>query len=274
MVSGAAARKELGTRERFKVTRASHLRNAFVGYAFGKRQALKPDGVLHASKSDMILSATILGVAVFANVFPHPRVGDTARKPTPPSIAALPPIQVVVDVAPGTSASIVPRTLAEAGDIWRLLGITLDWQVAGRTNLANTTGDEVESSALHVTIDDDASMIAGARAALGWIMFTAPDAPGSVIHLSRASALRLFDTMPGVREMPLVLRDTLIARALGRALAHELGHYLLGSAHTPHGLMQGLRPAGDFFSIGRNGFDLTPEQRDALVRRVKMTPPV
>ena len=34
--------------------------------------------------------------------------------------------------------------------------------------------------------------------------------------------------------MPLAQREMLLARAMGRALAHELGHYLLASKiHTP-----------------------------------------
>jgi hypothetical protein len=38
---------------------------------------------------------------------------------------------------------------------------------------------------------------------------------------------------------PTALADTFLARALGRALAHEIGHYLLGTReHTLHGLMR------------------------------------
>ena len=39
--------------------------------------------------------------------------------------------------------------------------------------------------------------------------------------------------------LPTALADTLLGRALGRVLAHEIGHYLLGTAgHAPHGLMR------------------------------------
>src|SRR5262249_21014555 len=38
---------------------------------------------------------------------------------------------------------------------------------------------------------------------------------------------------------PSALNDALVERALGRALAHEIGHYLLGTGnHAPHGLMR------------------------------------
>lgn len=39
--------------------------------------------------------------------------------------------------------------------------------------------------------------------------------------------------------LPSVLADTFLGRALGRVLAHEIGHYLLGTReHTAHGLMR------------------------------------
>ena len=56
---------------------------------------------------------------------------------------------------------------------------------------------------------------------------------------------------------PPAWRDTLVGRALGRVLAHEIGHYLLASrVHTAEGLMRAsfdgdelLRPARDGFAI-------------------------
>ena len=39
--------------------------------------------------------------------------------------------------------------------------------------------------------------------------------------------------------LPAILADLFFGRALGRALAHEIGHYLLGTAnHSAHGLMR------------------------------------
>jgi hypothetical protein len=43
----------------------------------------------------------------------------------------------------------------------------------------------------------------------------------------------------GLTSLPAALADMFLARALGRALAHEIGHYLLGTReHTRHGLMR------------------------------------
>lgn len=83
---------------------------------------------------------------------------------------------------------------------------------------------------------------------LGWIRFTAPDAPESQIHLSRANAEDLMERTASLRDARAIQHEILLARALGRALAHELGHYLLKSrTHAASGLMRAVRPS-TFFS--------------------------
>jgi hypothetical protein len=83
----------------------------------------------------------------------------------------------------------------------------------------------------------------GAEQILAWV---------AAADLGRTAPL-LFVSLPAVTEtvqgasafelpvakLTLGLRDRLIARALGRVAAHELGHYLLQHAgHQPHGLMR------------------------------------
>ena len=65
---------------------------------------------------------------------------------------------------------------------------------------------------------------------------------------------------------------TLLGRAMGRALAHELGHYLLASkVHTPRGLMQTPRSASEMFSPTRVRFEIDPVQKQAVVSRLTRT---
>jgi hypothetical protein len=55
---------------------------------------------------------------------------------------------------------------------------------------------------------------------------------------------------------------------MGRALAHELGHYLLASkVHTPHGLMKATLTAVELFAPDASDFRLEPAQRHALAAR-------
>jgi hypothetical protein len=99
---------------------------------------------------------------------------------------------------------------------------------------------------------------------LGWILFTA-DGPASSIGLSRANAEALIRQMPGVTGATIVGHEILIGRALGRALSHEIGHYLLKSKlHSPHGLMRANWPSDELLSNDRRGFTLTAEQRAAV----------
>ena len=77
--------------------------------------------------------------------------------------------------------------------------------------------------------------------------------------------------------------DALVGRALGRALAHELGHYVLQTkAHSTRGLMRASWPSGAFLSPDDRLFTLSPSERaDAwrltrlkmLDRATRATPP-
>jgi hypothetical protein len=71
-----------------------------------------------------------------------------------------------------------------------------------------------------------------------------------------------------VQWMPPLQREILLARAMGRALAHELGHYLSASkAHSDKGLMKAVHSASELFGLGRSLFQLTPEERQRMAAR-------
>jgi hypothetical protein len=64
---------------------------------------------------------------------------------------------------------------------------------------------------------------------------------------------------------PAGLREEIVARALGRALAHEIGHYLLRSPHhTSSGLMQARQKGSTLGSPNDHGFELTKTDRERL----------
>jgi hypothetical protein len=104
---------------------------------------------------------------------------------------------------------------------------------------------------------------------LGWITFTA-DGPEPAIHLSRASAEDLLLRTPGLDDTTIAAREKLVGRALGRALSHEIGHYLLKSkGHTLRGLMRAIWPSNEFFDVNRNGFELTAKESQTAVQHVQ-----
>ena len=173
-----------------------------------------------------------------------------------PERTSLPAIPVAVLAPSDIKDALVSRICAETDAIWRPAGITFEWHRV-------TSTDVLPMWSLHVTIDERAKELNGGRAVLGWIPFTA-DGPQPVIHLSRSNAEQLLLRTPAIGDTTISGHETLVARAMGRALSHELGHYLLRTkVHTPHGLMRAVRSSEDFFRFSRDGFEPSASEREA-----------
>jgi hypothetical protein len=91
--------------------------------------------------------------------------------------------------------------------------------------------------------------------AIAWIPFVA-GVPQHYIRVSVPAAQGLLQTRswwdgkPLSAAMPKVQREVL-GRVMGRALAHEIGHYLLASRlHTTSGLMRAALPAQELVRPG------------------------
>jgi hypothetical protein len=183
------------------------------------------------------------------------------RRPAALDAEPLPSIRVDVFAPPGMKASSVDRICAETDAIWRPTGITFRWHRV-------TPGESASGSGLKVAIENRRLEAAG-RTALGWIMFTGSD-PQTSIHLSIAGAEDLLARSDALEDTVPASQQRLIERALGRALSHELGHYLLASkAHTSHGLMRASWPPRQIFAKARHGFELTTEERQIAVQRLR-----
>ena len=167
--------------------------------------------------------------------------------------ASVRPIEVAVVAPRDVTDSMVRSICAEAEAIWASAGMALAWT-------RDASKEEMHRLAIEVTVDDRQAPV-GRDGALGWLTFTG-DQPDRVIHLSRASAEGLLRDSPGLTDGTVSSHEAFIARALGRALAHELGHYLLRSkAHTPHGLMRAAWTSNQTFDHRRDGFALTAQER-------------
>lgn len=106
--------------------------------------------------------------------------------------------------------------------------------------------------------------------ALGWLTFTG-DGPDRFIRLSRASAEELLRSKPDLNDPTISSHEASIGRALGRALAHELGHYVLRSkVHTRRGLMRAVWTSDQTFALFRDGFGLTSQERSTAADNVRM----
>jgi hypothetical protein len=159
--------------------------------------------------------------------------------------------------------TLLDRVIAEADAIWRPTGLTIVWnrQAAAASSLNVILG-----------LARGTARPSDAGAALGWIVFEQA-MPRPQIYVSYANTLDLFLNSRGVvgpiDAMPVAERETYLSRAMGRALAHELGHYLLASReHTKTGLMKASRTAFEFFSTERRRFEVTSAQRAVVDARL------
>ena len=162
-------------------------------------------------------------------------------------------IAVTVLAPQDISDSLVFRICAEADAIWGPAGLVFECE-------RHRLKAEPCQQRIEVTVDDRRSPV-GVEDALGWLTFR-DGAPDCSIHLSRSSAERLLHSTPGVSDGTISLHESLIGRALGRALAHEFGHYVFQSqTHTVHGLMRRAWDSEQVFAVARTPFELTDQQR-------------
>lgn len=190
----------------------------------------------------------------------------------------VPPISVSVRTTSNMPRALVVQTLDEASAIWRAADVAFAWEIAdvvggARIELVAQSSDRCPS--LCVTVDEDTGPERGTSLAIGWIVFDDAGAPTRNIHLSFGNAMALIRAAEGVgtvsRMTTLEIR-TLVSRALGRALAHELGHYLLASkTHTTAGLMKASRSASDFLGPQRDAFAIDPALKSVVSAQLRTT---
>ena len=97
---------------------------------------------------------------------------------------------------------------------------------------------------------------------LGWIVFT-NGKPAPKITVSMTAARRLLEQSSWrgrpLMALPPSFRETFLEQALGRSVAHEIGHYLLrSSVHTTHGLMRASLVSADLMDGRRDHVRLEP----------------
>lgn len=195
------------------------------------------------------------------------------------SSAAIPPMIVNVVAVAGMSQQLVDAVLAEAAAIWRPSGVSFIWRRAPKTVPSSPAPEFAPyvPNALQITIGENRGTGRDGRLPLGWIVFDDVTVPQQEIYLSFANMRAMMDNARGVigivDQMPIMQRDSLLARAMGRALAHELGHYLLASkVHTKQGLMKAVLTAVELFSANSSAFRIDPVQRGVVAARLHGQP--
>jgi len=168
-------------------------------------------------------------------------------------------LQLIVRTSTDLPPALVSALLDEASAIWSAAGVRFEWRGA-------------EAAGIRVLIGGGGSA-ANEPLPLGWIAFDDDGRPAPQIFLSYTNALTLLsgarNAVGRVQWMTLAQQRIYLSRALGRALAHELGHYLFATKqHTATGLMKARHSSDDLFGPDRRPFEIDRSQRDGLAARL------
>jgi hypothetical protein len=160
--------------------------------------------------------------------------------------------------------------MEEAGLIWAEYGVDI------RTSNARDAGrDGAIRLAVVLAERKDRSI---SSEALGSIQFF-DDVPEPTIVMYPNTAATLVPTvmLPGRddHEWPGLNRDLTVGRVLGRALAHEIGHFLLRSRdHSATGLMRARQPVSDLIAPDCRHFALSARELTRLMSATPSVPPL
>src|SRR5262245_9311158 len=159
----------------------------------------------------------------------------------------------------------------EASSIWNRYGVTLWWP---------GEADPLTCPRVHGSFDVLVDRQAAVRGPSGTIVLgstrmavaTIEHAP---IHLDREAMEGMLAALPADRLVPLLGRPRLgpadVGRALGRVLAHEIGHVVLGApSHQTWGLMRPSFIAEELGGRLRRGYTLSASEVERLRQRERL----
>lgn len=175
-------------------------------------------------------------------------------------------IHIVLEFSSPAPKPLVDTLEREAAGIWKRYGVALDWN-------GTTTACDATSLAILTHVNRSAS---GTRASsdnrtLGTARVTSDGMVAGPIELSEAAVEAILAARSAdLRDASFpALADRELGRALGRVLAHEIGHILLASLHHPeHGLMRARFFADELVGANPLPFRLTDNDVARLRHRL------
>jgi hypothetical protein len=168
-----------------------------------------------------------------------------------------PPRPLRVDIAierASAAPAFAAGAIEEAAGIWAAYGVQIR---------VPAESDATHHDALRLVVRLVPPGKRTANGALGSITFSG-DGPEPTIELYPANVSALIAAVAFNRRedtWPAASRDRVMARVLGRALAHEVGHFLLRSrSHSTNGLMKAEQIAPDLMAPNHGGFTLSADE--------------
>jgi hypothetical protein len=181
-------------------------------------------------------------VATASVVLAHGREEPTVCDASPGRVAASPVVRLLVVNQAGATHGSLAGAQDEARDIWAAGGLRLVWLERGGIV------SPADGRTVSILVRDDlvrhsrpsAPPRSPAAQPLAWTLF-AEGVPIDLIEvsLSAVTSLVMKSSYAGRRvvDLPSQLREHIVGRALGRVIAHEIGHWFGGPSHTSEGLM-------------------------------------
>jgi hypothetical protein len=172
----------------------------------------------------------------------------SARSAADPGGRQIPLIDIRLTASQDLPAEVTAHLIAEAGAIWQQAGVRLRWPSASR--------DEAADAALRVLVMQrvGATIPSGHTWPVGELL---TDQAGTSFAVVSTGAARRVVAAAGHTRDPQALLDRRLGVVLGRAVAHEVGHYLLATrGHARSGLMRAHVGVADFADLRRGGFHL------------------
>jgi hypothetical protein len=207
----------------------------------------------------MRLPTRSIGCALISLIAVAPDALARKRATDPPDSSIV--LSITIKTRAKGVQKTVPRLIDEADAVWKRYGVRL------------TREGGLQQSRITVVIVDEPLQGTFAEGegerGLGWITFLTPAHPRNVIYLSWSRTQALLGEMIGrhqpLEQMPENLRAAYLGRALGRTLAHELGHYLFASTeHARSGLMRANYSAAQLFDQSPGGFQLDADREQMI----------
>jgi hypothetical protein len=215
----------------------------------------------HASPAFYAAGMSLLTalLTVLALHFPHQiRLKTDATHTT---AAPLPPVRIALALDARLPVAVSRPAIEEAAALWAPHGVDI---VPLEASAPCPLGDETIDAVLTVRITD-LSVGPGALSSPFASTRFLPDGrpePTILLHYEALTSMALGSVMLGgvqVSQWPPAGRDLVLARMIGRVLAHEIGHWLLRTrSHSSGGLMRAVHTTNELADFGRAGFVLVP----------------
>jgi hypothetical protein len=167
------------------------------------------------------------------------------------------------------SRALVESITREASAIWQRYDVSIQWSTEGQSS----TPGAAECTALHGSFDAFIvrrwAPATSGNAVLGTTWLTSAAIDRAPVYIDQRATERVLESLPTADLDRLVghqfIAPSDLGRALGRVLAHEIGHVILAvRCHERRGLMRPVFLATDLVTYNRQSYALSDAELTRL----------